>query len=129
MANENSRDPTPTPQTIPLTKIHDLPGVYPTQAPDRTYGGLVNSIQSSGVLNPVILRQREDGEYQLVAGYRRRRASQLAKKQDIPALVYDMTEKEAAAYFRRRNQPDAEKTIPGKGDPDRRPPAPLLPRR
>ena len=115
MANENSRDPTATQaQIIPLAKIHNLPGVNPTPAPDRAYGGLVSSIQSSGVLNPVILRLREDGEYQIVAGFRRRRASELAKKADIPALVYNMTEKEAVEYFRRRNQPDAEKTVPGK---------------
>ncbi|WP_087064163.1 ParB/RepB/Spo0J family partition protein, partial [Intestinibacillus massiliensis] len=115
MANENSRAPTATQaQIIPLAKIHNLPGVNPTPAPDRAYGGLVSSIQSSGVLNPVILRLREDGEYQIVAGFRRRRASELAKKTDIPALVYDMTEKEAVEYFRRRNQPDAEKTVPGK---------------
>ena len=70
MANENGK---PQAQTIPLAKIHDLPGVFISKQPDKAYGGLVTSIQAGGVKEPVILRLREDGEYQLVTGYRRRR--------------------------------------------------------
>ena len=96
MANENSRDPTnPKLQSIPLTKIHDLPGIPLVRQPDKNYGGLVTSIQSGGVKEPVILRLREDGEYQLVTGYRRKRACELMKRQDIPALVYEMSLQEA----------------------------------
>ena len=118
MAEEPSKTPgtsaeRPSPQIIPLSKIHDLPGVFIPKQPDKSYGGLVSSIQASGVKEPVILRQREDGEYQLVAGYRRRRGSELAKKQDIPAFVYEMTLQEAVDYHRRvQNQPAL--PIPGK---------------
>ena len=99
MANENSRDPTiPKPQSIPLAKIHDLSGIPISRQPDKSYGGLVTSIQAGGVKEPVILRLREDGEYQLVTGYRRMRASELAKKQEIPALVYEMSLQEAIRY-------------------------------
>ena len=99
MANENSRDPTnPKPQSIPLTKIHDLPGIPLVRQPDKNYGGLVTSIQSGGVKEPVILRLREDGEYQLVTGYRRKRACELTKKQEIPALIYEMSLQEAIRY-------------------------------
>ena len=118
MADEPSKTPgTPTerpaPQIIPLSKIHDLPGVFIPKQPDKSYGGLVSSIQASGIKEPVILRLREDGEYQLVAGYRRRRGSELAKKQDIPAFVYEMTLQEAVDYHRRvQNQPTL--PIPGK---------------
>ena len=99
MANENSRDPTtPKPQSIPLAKIHDLPGIPLIRQPDKNYGGLVTSIQSGGVKEPVILRLREDGEYQLVTGYRRKRACELTKKQEIPALVYEMSLQEAIRY-------------------------------
>ncbi len=110
MANENSK---PQAQTILLAKIHDLPGVFISKQPDKAYGGLVTSIQAGGVKEPVILRLREDGEYQLVTGYRRRRASELAKKQDIPALVYDMTPQEAIDYHKRvQKQPGL--PVPGK---------------
>ncbi|OUO43813.1 ParB N-terminal domain-containing protein [Flavonifractor sp. An306] len=118
MADEPSKTPgtpaeRPSSQIISLSKIHDLPGVFIAKQPDKSYGGLVSSIQASGVKEPVILRLREDGEYQLVAGYRRRRGSELAKKQDIPAFVYEMTLQEAVDYHRRvQNQPAL--PIPGK---------------
>ena len=118
MANENSKDlidqkKTPNAQIIPLTKIHDLPGVVITKQPDKSYGGLVNSIQANGVTEPVILRQREDGEYQLLAGYRRRRACELAKVTELPALVYEMTLQQATEYHRKQKlQPNL--PVPGK---------------
>lgn len=103
----------PSPQIVPLAKIHDLPGVFIQKQPDKSYGGLVSSIQASGVKEAVILRQREDGEYQLVTGYRRRRGSELAGKQDIPAYVYEMTLQEAVEYHRQvQNNPSL--PIPGK---------------
>lgn len=69
MANDPSTTPGKIaeklqPQRIPLAKIHDLPGTFISKPPDRTYGGLVSSIQAIGVTEPVILRQREDSEYQ-----------------------------------------------------------------
>ena len=72
MADEPSKTPgtpaeRPSPQIIPLSKIHDLPGVFIPKQPDKSYGGLVSSIQASGVKEPVILRLREDGEYQLAS--------------------------------------------------------------
>lgn len=61
MADEPSKTPgtpaeRPAPQIIPLSKIHDLPGVFIPKQPDKSYGGLVSSIQASGVKEPVILR-------------------------------------------------------------------------
>ena len=114
MANENSKTPTQAqPQMIPLSKIHELPGVFNPKPQDKSLGSMVLSIESSGVKEPVILRQRDDGEYQLLSGYRRRRASDLAKKQDIPAHVYEMTMQEAIAY-RKAVKKDPNAPIPGK---------------
>ena len=118
MADEPSKTPGipaehPSPQMIPLSKIHALPGMFIQKQPDKNYGGLVSSIQASGVKEPVILRLREDGEYQLVAGYRRRRACELAKFKEIPAYVYEMTMKEAREYHAQvNNKPSI--PIPGK---------------
>ena len=91
----------PHPRQIPLADISDLPGAVNI----RTYtpkdlGGLVSSIQSVGVREPIIVRRGEDGKYQLLAGQRRRKASELAKKTSIPALVYEMTLQEALAYHK-----------------------------
>ena len=103
----------PNPRQIPIEKIHDLPGIPIVKLADKSYGGLVATILLDGVKEPVILRQREDGEFQLVTGYRRRRAAELAKLKELPALVYAMTEKEAQEYHKIANtSPDA--PIPGK---------------
>lgn len=106
MAKEKSRN-------IPIEKIHDLPGLEDIKQPDKAYGSLVSSILINGVKEPVILRPMENGEYQLVAGYRRKRAVELAKLQEIPALIYDMTEKEALEYRAKANK-DSKTPIPGK---------------
>lgn len=111
MANENSK--IPTPKSIPIEKIHDLPGIAEEKRPDKEYGSLVSSILINGVKEPVILRPMENGEYQLVAGYRRKRAVELAKLKELPALVYDMTEKEALEY-RIKAAKDPKPPIPGK---------------
>ena len=101
------------PQEINLAKIHPLPGIKVATQPDAAYGGLVTSIRSNGVKEPVILRLREDGEYELVAGYRRLRACEFAKKTEIPAWVYEMTAQEAKDYHAKANATPAP-PIPGK---------------
>lgn len=111
MANENSM--TPAPKNIPIEKIHALPGMAEEKRPDKEYGSLVSSILISGVKEPVILRPMENGEYQLVAGYRRKRAAELAKRKELPALLYDMSEKEALDY-RAKAVKEPTTPIPGK---------------
>lgn len=103
----------PISQQIPIEKIHDLPGVTDFKLPEKSYGTLVSSILVNGLREPVILRPQENGEYQLVHGYRRRKAAELAKLKTLDALVYDMTEKEAKDYrLAVAANPDA--PIPGK---------------
>ncbi len=119
MVNETSKTTSPsnappTPQQISLAQIRDLPGIVNI----RTYtpkdlGGLVSSIQSVGVREPIIVRRSEDGTYQLLAGQRRRKASELAKKTTIPALVYEMTLEEARSYHKAQAL-DPKAVIPGK---------------
>lgn len=99
-------------QSIPMEKIHALPGTEQEQQPDKAYGSLVSSILINGVKEPVILRPMENGDYQLVSGYRRKRAAELAKLKELPAQVYDMTEKEALDY-RARAAKDPKAPLPG----------------
>lgn len=101
MAEEKARDPTKPeikPVNIPLSKIHDLPGSVFAPPSPKSLEALTSSIVLKGIQEPVILRQREDGEFQIVSGNRRRKASELTKKAEIPAFVYDMTEKEAKEF-------------------------------
>ena len=114
MAEEKARDPTKPeikPVSIPLYKIHDLPGSVFAPPSPKSLEALTSSIVLKGVQEPVILRQREDGEFQIVSGNRRRKASELAKKTEIPAFIYDMTEKEARDFRLRGN---AKGAPPGK---------------
>ena len=99
-------------QSIPIEKIHALPGTEQEQQPDKAYGSLVSSILINGVKEPVILRPMENGDYQLVSGYRRKRAAELARLKELPAQVYDMTEKEALDY-RARAAKDPKAPLPG----------------
>ncbi|MDY4634206.1 MAG: ParB N-terminal domain-containing protein [Candidatus Limivicinus sp.] len=99
-------------QSIPIEKIQALPGTEQEQQPDKAYGSLVSSILINGVKEPVILRPMENGDYQLVSGYRRKRAAELAKLKELPAQVYDMTEKEALDY-RARAAKDPKAPLPG----------------
>lgn len=114
MAEEKARDPTPQetkPVSIPLAKIHNLPGSVFAPPSEKSLEALTSSIVLKGVQEPVVLRQREDGEFQIVSGNRRRKASELAKKTEIPAFVYDMTEKEARDF---RLKDNAQGKPPGK---------------
>lgn len=101
------------PQQVPIELIHDLPDLPRVSLPDKAYGGLVTSILLDGVKSPLILRQAENGELQLVAGYRRRKAAELAKLKELPALVYEMTLKEAQKYHTDANGP-GQVPVPGK---------------
>ncbi len=57
---------------------------------------LADSIQSQGLIQPVLVRKDKDGEgYVLIAGERRWRAAQLAGLKDIPALVKEVSETQA----------------------------------
>ena len=114
MAEEKARDPTKPeikPVNIPLAKIHDLPGSVFAPPSPKSLEALTSSIVLRGVQEPVILRQREDGEFQIVSGNRRRKASEFAKNTEIPAFIYDMTEKEARDFRLRGN---AKGAPPGK---------------
>lgn len=62
---------------------------------DEALKELSQSIKEHGVIQPIIVRKVGD-KYEIIAGERRYRASQLAGKQTIPALVRDIDDKEAA---------------------------------
>ena len=51
---------------------------------------LSQSIKNFGVLQPIVLKPVEDGNYMIIAGERRYRASILAEKEEIPAVIKDM---------------------------------------
>lgn len=55
---------------------------------------LADSIKQIGVVQPITLRKQEDGKYQIIAGERRFRASQIAGLKSIPAYIREVNENE-----------------------------------
>lgn len=75
------------------------PGVYQPRrsiAPDALEE-LSKSIQAQGVMQPLVVRPIADGHYEIIAGERRWRASQLAGLQDIPCVIRDVSDEAALA--------------------------------
>lgn len=56
---------------------------------------MVESIKEKGVLVPTIVRQKEDGRYEMISGHRRKKASELIGMETIPCIVRDLTDEEA----------------------------------
>lgn len=72
---------------VPITSIRPNQYQPRTQFDEESLSTLVDSIRAIGVLQPVLLRESAAGEYELIAGERRWRASKRAGLQTIPALV------------------------------------------
>ena len=58
---------------------------------------LAASIRRQGVVQPVVVRPRDNGDYELIAGERRWRAAQLAQQERIPAVIRELSDEDAAA--------------------------------
>jgi ParB-like chromosome segregation protein Spo0J len=56
---------------------------------------LVESVKEGGVSQPALVRPREDGGYEIIAGHRRQKASELAGYANMPCIVRNMTDEEA----------------------------------
>lgn len=62
---------------------------------DEAMMEMAESVRQYGVLVPGLVRQLEDGSYQMVSGHRRKLASELAGRDTIPCIVRDLTDDEA----------------------------------
>lgn len=77
-------------QYIPLSELYPFPDHPFSVKDDDTMQETVESIKERGVLTPAIVRPREDGGYEIVAGHRRKRACELAGLDTMPAIVRDV---------------------------------------
>ena len=87
---ERSKDVVGTVVNIPLAQLHDFPNHPFKVRDDEKMEETVESVKAYGVLVPAIVRQRPDGEYEIVSGHRRKRASELAGLSELPAIVRDL---------------------------------------
>lgn len=60
--------------------------------------GLAQSIRANGILQPLIVRQLENGKYELVAGERRLRAARLVGMTRVPCVVSEISETDSAVF-------------------------------
>ena len=72
---------------IPLNLIDPNPNQPRREFDEETIGELAASIREVGIITPITLRQMTDGRYQIIAGERRWRASQMAGLTSIPAYI------------------------------------------
>lgn len=84
-----------TVRDIPLEEISDFPNHPFKVRMDESMMEMVDSVKQYGVLVPALVRPKPDGGYEMIAGHRRRMASELAEKPTLSCIVRDMTDDEA----------------------------------
>ncbi|GAA6504785.1 ParB/RepB/Spo0J family partition protein [Agathobaculum butyriciproducens] len=77
-------------QSLPLDKLEPFPNHPFKVIDDDKMLETVESIKERGVLVPVLVRPKNDGNFEIVSGHRRHHASQLAGLTEIPAIVREM---------------------------------------
>ena len=85
---ENVRD-------IAIAEISDFPNHPFKVKTDEKMLEMVESVKEHGVLMPALVRPKPEGGYEMVAGHRRKMASELAGKENMPCLVRNLSDDEA----------------------------------
>ena len=79
---------------------------------DAEMKSLVESVRNGGVNQPALVRPREGGGYEIIAGHRRQMASQLAGYRNMPCIVRNMTDDEAILAMTDDNLRQRETILP-----------------
>ena len=80
---------------IPLSEIRDFPNHPFKVRDDEAMMELADSIRQHGVLIPALVRPKADGGYEMVAGHRRKHASELANCETLSCIVRNLSDDEA----------------------------------
>ncbi len=72
---------------IPRYKLHSFPNHPYKVSVDEDMMDLRDSIIDNGILQPLIVRARNDGDYEIISGHRRSKAAELAKLSDVPVII------------------------------------------
>ena len=86
-------------EIIDLSLIDDFPEHPFKVQENEDLSKLKESIKDTGVLEPIIVRKKENNRYEIIAGHRRKFASELLGNNFIPCIVRDMTKEEAIVYM------------------------------
>ena len=82
-------------QEIEIGRIHAFPNHPFKVLDDEKMNTLVDSIRENGILNPVIVRPDNSGDYEMISGHRRLHAAGIAGLKKVPAIVKEMSDDEA----------------------------------
>ena len=85
----------PRVQEIPIDKIDDFPNHPFKVRMDDNMIEMAESVKQHGILVPAIVRPKENGHYEMVAGHRRKLACTLIAKLQLPCIVRELTDEEA----------------------------------
>lgn len=80
---------------IPIKEISNFPNHPFKVRDDEKMIETVASVKKHGILYPAIVRKKDDGSYEMVAGHRRKRACQIAELTEMPCIVRELTDDEA----------------------------------
>ncbi|HNZ56247.1 MAG TPA: ParB/RepB/Spo0J family partition protein [Methylophilaceae bacterium] len=86
--------------SLMMLKVEQLrPGKYQPRSymDDAALQTLAASIQAQGIMQPILVRQLSDEQYEIIAGERRWRASQIAGLSEVPVLVREIADEAALA--------------------------------
>ena len=82
-------------QEIEIGRISPFPNHPFKVLDDEKMDTLVDSIRENGILNPVIVRPDQSGNYEMISGHRRLHAAGIAGLKKVPAIVKEMSDDEA----------------------------------
>ena len=82
-------------QEIEIGRIHSFPNHPFKVLDDEKMDTLIDSIKENGILNPVIVRPDNSGDYEMISGHRRLHAAGIAGLNKVPAIVKEMSDDEA----------------------------------
>lgn len=85
----------PRVQEISIDLIDEFPNHPFKVRMDESMMEMADSVKQHGILVPAIIRPKEDGRFEMVAGHRRMTACMIAEKEEIPCIVRDLTDEEA----------------------------------
>lgn len=79
-----------TVKSVKLDELYPFPD-HPFQVrDDESMQETVESVKQYGVLLPILVREREEGGYEIISGHRRKRACELAGIEEVPVIVRNM---------------------------------------
>lgn len=97
--SERENGLTPTIKDIPLEKLVPFPNHPFKVRDDEKMNKLVESVSENGVLVPAIVREKDNGEYEIISGHRRKFASEIAGKSTLRCIVSNLDDDAATVIM------------------------------